>query len=523
MTSGVARLFVVVYAREVFNQSDGLVALYTVFGGLGTSIIGLLIKFFVDRIGAKPIYMFTVACGLVSMVPVLIFSPNLTPFSTIIYLAVLFFVMNFAFIGAENIGQTYFIGLSPAQYMLQLGVVYYLLFGAAGAAGSYLGGLFLDVLHNHGIDVTLSYRALFLMLILVAATVLFLQRALKPLGALSVKDSLAVALSSNDRRAISLLDKLEKTTDSTQEEALLSELHDSPSPLALGGLLERVKSPRFEVRMESLRAIGALKRLNPNAEQALIDDVAENPYTTAYYSARILGSHKVERAAPLLEEVVASDDYMLAGEAMIALARLGDTDFRVRIEQLTVKSGNPRLRLMGTEALGIFKNPESFPVLIENMLVENPPPYLRDETALALAEILNIPRFYYKLLVRFLADQSMAATLAEDEAESAVEAYNTAYKRSFHKTIEPGSEREKLHQAALSLQGAVHGYMAGEPEGQAALSRWILELPDGCCDESLRLMLADLVFDEHISQFDRIRLLIVQWCARQLRVWMRRR
>jgi hypothetical protein len=358
---------------------------------------------------------------------------------------------------------------------------------------------------------------LFAVLLALLVIILILQRGLVALGALSIKDSLGVLFSYHDLRAISLLDKLDRTKDSQEEEALINELHDTPSKLAMKGLLHRVKSPRFIIRIESLRAIGAMKYLTAEAEAALIDDVTSNPYTSAYYSARVLGSHKIEKAVPLLRELVFSDDYMLAGESMIALATIGDTDFRQRIELTIVRTNNPRLKLMGAEALGIYKSPKSLPVLFEIMLVENPPPYLRDETVLAMAAIIGIPAFYYKLLVRFLADQSMASTLALDEAESAFEYYRSAlgHKASKRKN----KQLEKVTEAAKSFQGLVQSYVNHDAECTVSLSQWILKMPQDICDPSIQLIFAEVILDENVNKYDRLRLLVIQWCARQLRVW----
>jgi HEAT repeat protein len=60
-------------------------------------------------------------------------------------------------------------------------------------------------------------------------------------------------------------------------------------------------------------------------------DLINNPYTTAYYSTRILGTHDCTAAIPLLRELVTSEDYMLAGEAIVALARLKDEAFHPQI------------------------------------------------------------------------------------------------------------------------------------------------------------------------------------------------
>ena len=63
LCSGVTRTFIIVYAREVFNQSDGMVSLYGVFGAFGSFLIGLFIKFLVERIGAKPLFIMCTALG----------------------------------------------------------------------------------------------------------------------------------------------------------------------------------------------------------------------------------------------------------------------------------------------------------------------------------------------------------------------------------------------------------------------------------------------------------------------------
>jgi hypothetical protein len=75
LVSGIARAFITVYSREVFNQSDGMVSLYSVFGGMGNLMIGLLIKFLVDRIGVKPIYLICTIIALLGMIPILFFPP----------------------------------------------------------------------------------------------------------------------------------------------------------------------------------------------------------------------------------------------------------------------------------------------------------------------------------------------------------------------------------------------------------------------------------------------------------------
>jgi MFS family permease len=520
LVSGVSRAFIVVYSREVFLQTDGMVSLYTVFGGLGNLMIGLLIKFLVDRIGAKPIFIVCVIIGLFSMIPVVFFPAgaveNMT--TAILFLAFLFFVLNFGFLGAEGIAQTYFLGLVPKDMMIDMGILYFFIFGVAGAGGSLLAGFFLDLLGGAGLSPFVSFKILFVILIVLAVIALILQRKLTPLGALPVMGALEVMFSFRDLRAISILDRLNKTRDSHEEEQLLGALHDTPSRLAIKGLLERARSPRLAVRLESLRAMEALETLNENAEKALMNDLINNPYTTAYISARILGNHGCFAAIPLLRELAASHDYMLAGESIIALARLGDEAFRPQIERIILKTKNPRLRIMGVEAFGIYASPNSISVLMDILKISDPPPYLRDEVTLAMAAILDVQNHFYPILIRFLEDQSLAPALAMDEAEAAYEYYVTAFG--------PGRGRKKdpdfafLAKQAKTLPGAAAA-LVRENRG-ALLSRWILEIPDGLAHDIVQIVLSEAVLDDDLIAFTRLKLLIVHWAAHELRLWTKK-
>jgi HEAT repeat protein len=518
LVSGVSRTFIVVYAREVFGHSDGLVSLYTVFGGLGVLMIGMFIKFLVDRIGAKPIFMVCVIISLASMIPIVFFPQgaveNLS--TTILFLSFIFFILNFGCLGSEGIAQTYYMGLVPEELMLDMGIIYFLIFGLAGAGGSFLAGLLLDVLAGFGVTAFVSFKILFFILIAAAAAALFLQRKLTPLGALPFWGALEVIFSYKDLRAISLLGKLDKASDSHEEELLLGALYGTPSKLAIKGLLERARSPRFATRLEALRAMEGLETLDADAEEALIHDIVTNPFTTAYISARILGNHGCFSAIPLLRELSSSTDYMLAGEAIIALARLRDEAFRPNIEHIIMKTKNPRLKIMGVEAFGIYASPNSLSALLDILIAANPPPYLRDEIVLAMSGILDTGNQFYSILVRYVQDNSLLHALAMDEAESAFEFYNSGL----------GGKNDRNPELALiakhaeNIQGAALAYI--RDKNGAALARWIMELPEELCHTVVRIILCEAVLDGEFCVYDRLRLLIVHWAACELRAWTRK-
>ncbi|MDR2435262.1 MAG: MFS transporter [Treponema sp.] len=522
MVSGVTRAFVVVYAREVFAHNDGMVSLYAVFGGLGYLMIGLCIKFLVDRIGAKPIFIVCVIIGLASMIPT-VFLPraaidNMT--TAILFLSFLFFMLNFAFLGSEGIAQTYFLGLIPREKMLDLGILYFLIFGVAGAGGSFFAGILLDLFSGAGISPFMSFKILFAIQIVFTAIALLLQKKLTPLGSLPLKGALEVIFSFRDLKAISLLDRLNKTQDSREEELLLGALHDTPSQLAITGLLERARSPRLVTRLESIRALETLKTLSEDAEKTLINDIINNPFTTAYISARILGNHQCFAAVPLLRELAFSTDYMLAGEAVIALAKLRDEAFRPRIEQITFETDNPRLKIMGVEALGIYRSPNSLSLLMDILRVADPPPYLRDEVVLAMSAILDTQNQFYSILIRYLADPDLLVTLAMDEAESAFEFYHSNMRERRRGRKNP--EQAHIARHAKNIQAAASAFI--RDKNGVPLSRWILELPDNLCQgQSIeQTVFSEAALDDELSTLNRLRLLIVHWAAYQLRAWTKK-
>jgi hypothetical protein len=522
LVSGVSRAFLVVYSREIFSQSDGMVSLYTVFGGLGNLVIGMVIKFLVDRIGAKPIFIICVITGLASLVPVVVFPANAVNnvTSAVLFLSFLFFMMNFGFLGSEGIAQTYFLGLVPLSLMLDMGIIYFFIFGVAGAGGSFAAGLLLDIMSGIGLSKFAAFKILYSVLIALTVLVIILQRRLTPLGALPFRGALEVIFSFRDLRAITLLDRLNRTSDSGEEQALLGRLHESPSQLAIKGLLVRARSPRLAIRLEALRAMENLKHLGEDAERALLEDLANNPYTTAYISARILGDHGVSAAIPLLRELTESEDYMLAGEAILALARLRDEPFRPHIEALILKTSNPRLKIMGVEAFGIYRSVKSIGVLLDILRSADPPPYLRDEVVLALASILDIQNLFYPVLVRFLESKNpiaAAAALALDEAEAAFEFYQSNPGRRRDRN-NPGLKKIADH--AGNIQALIGAFVRdGDGSG---LSRWILDIPGEYSCPEVQAILAEAALDGELGGLPRLRLLISYWAAHSLRQWIRK-
>jgi hypothetical protein len=200
---------------------------------------------------------------------------------------------------------------------------------------------------------------------------------------------------------------------------------------------------------------------------------------------------------------------MLAGEAMIALAKLRDEGFRSNIERIVRETTNPRLKIMGVEAFGIYGSPNFLSTLADMLRAEDPPPYLLDTAVLSMAAILGIENKFYPLLVRYLEKPGMAAFIAEDAAEAAYESF-MARRRSWKFR----RDTRGIVEQAKTLQAAVVSYMR-EGDG-AALARWILELPDNLAQDMVRMVLSEAAVDTEFAAYDRLKLLIAYWSVSRL-------
>jgi hypothetical protein len=207
---------------------------------------------------------------------------------------------------------------------------------------------------------------------------------------------------------------------------------------------------------------------------------------------------------------------MLAGESIVALAKMKDEDFRPEIERILLNTENPRLKIMGAEALGFFRNVESLFVLIEILRKSEPHLYLRDEAVLAMALILGTHRKFYSLLLKYVADNSLALPLAMDEVDSSLE---YCRKNLSGKKKEVYNEYAEINYHIDSFHHVVKEYM--ENKKGEELSRWIMEIPEEHCKGGIvtKMFLAEAILNEEFTDYNCMKLMIVHWAAQELRIW----
>jgi len=413
MLTAMVTPFLIVYMKTVYSQPDSSIVFFTVFGSLGAIFMAFISGFLIDKLGAKPLYFNFTGILTLILLPVA-FSPVLTkPLSIWIFSALIFFFQNMGKFGIINSGQVYFLAAIEPEQRLNLGIIYLLTRGLAGGIGSLLGGVILVSLQivfgGRMIDV---FRLYFGSLALFFTIALFMVNKMESLGAYSIRHTMSVIFSPRDLRAISLLNRLDKSRTLSQEKDAIRAMAESGSGLTLEEILIRLKSPRFTIRAEALNALYQLP-LDEHAVQALISEVKNHSFTTAYIAADILGIKEIKQGIKILRKQLRSRDYFLGGKCMVALSKLDDRESIPRIEEIVAETANSRLIIHGASALEIYRSISSIPVLLTK-LEKKTSPFLRDEIILSIAGILSMAEWFYPIYTSFLEKSSEGISLLID-------------------------------------------------------------------------------------------------------------
>lgn len=491
---GMARPFIVVYCKEVYGQSDGIVTFFTICSTLGALLMGAVMRLAIDRLGARPMYIIYTFVSLASLVPAVL-SPGIHhAFFPIVFLALLSAVTNMGFAGQESAAQTYFFAMVPRDAIMNLSMVYYFILGITGAVGSILGGTLLDGLLSVGLSPAFAFRLFFLAAIVVIAVGIQVQRRLLDMGSYPVKDTLAALFSPRDMRALTLLRRLDVNEDPDEETEILAELGEVASELSCRELLAHLSSPRFAVRYEALQSLSSLERLSGPLEDALIGELSSGIFSTAALSARLCGEFRLSRAIPLLREALSSADYRLSGEAMLALARLGDSRSQFAIGDILLASTNPFILVRGVQAMEVFGSTASIPILLDLLRNELLPAHIADETILALSTLMGVPRRFYYAYESYVTDRSKAADLVSDALEEAF---------------------ARCKKEDMALRAVITSFIS-DSSADSPFVRWVLDFGQGHTGVYAALLVG-VALDADLNRLEPFRFFLCFWAASAFR------
>ncbi|MGL4986689.1 MAG: MFS transporter [Treponemataceae bacterium] len=411
---GMARPFIVVYCREVYKLNTGMISIISLFSVLGALFMGYVTRVFIDRIGAKPMYMFFSILSFLSLVPAIIAPQFSITFFLPVFLCIVALLTNFGFAGEENAAQTYFFTIVPPHALLDLSIVYYFILGATGAMGSLFGGVILDSFSQSNFSPIVSFRLFFSLQLFLIATGLYIILKLKAMGSYSLKDALPLFFSPRDIKALSLLYKLDHTSDAEEQANILEELTETNSKTASENLLEFLDSPQFFVRLKALYTLETMPSLTDDIICVLLRELEKGSFTTAFQAAKLLGKFKIKQAIPCLRTCIQSEDYFLSGESMIALSRLNDPKGQLIISDIAAETKNPHLLLWAIHAMQIYANSTSILTLQNILRLDFNIDDIHAETILAFAKIMGIHKLFYKIYALYKKDNLLGEELLRD-------------------------------------------------------------------------------------------------------------
>ena len=393
--------FLILFLKQVYLQPDSSILFFLVIGSVGSIFVARASGFFLDRLGAKPLYFIFAFVILLVLVP-MILSPSFSdPVLFWLYAGGILFFFNIGYIGQLTAGQIYFFSVILEKERLNLGIIYQALTGLVAALGSIAGGALLEAIQKiMGVPPVLAFRYYFCVMIVATFICLLFIIRLDKLGARSVGESLSVFFSPREIRTINLLNRLDKSSDLKQEQQVIKALSESHSSLSKEELISKLSSPRFVIRIEALTALAQLP-LDREIEEALISEARSHSFTTAYRAAEIIGDRSIYSGVKVLRKSLTSEDFFLSGKAMVSLAKLNDRESIPQIEKLVERSSNPRIIIHGARALEIFGRASSLRLLISK-LTERAFPFVRDEIILSIAGIIGIHDFFYPFYNSFL-------------------------------------------------------------------------------------------------------------------------
>ena len=413
---GMVRPFLIVYIKEVFFVTDGVAMLFTVVANLGAILMGLIAQVVLDRLGAKPLILIFISVFFVSLVAVAAI-PQVAPPVLYFFVGALFFVSAFGSTGGENASQSYFYSLVRPDQAVNMGIVYFVTLGIGGSLGSPVAGFVIDFLSsNTGLAVGDVYRVFFAVGAVLLLVVILSMSRINRLGSVSVRSALSVIFSVRDLRAINLVQRLDKTGGIHEERTVLRRLKKTGAEISVDDVLYRLESPSYLIRLEALGTLQAMP-VTTAMTKALMRVVKTQVFTTAHFAARILGDRGVTEAKHLLRETLRSEDYLLAGESVLSLAKLGDKASIKEIELLLKVSENPRLLLHSVVALRILESVASTPVLLDLLSRQQMDSYLGEEIIVSLSGVLGIEGRFFPLYRRFLSDEQEGLEHLDSEAD----------------------------------------------------------------------------------------------------------
>ncbi|ORC35082.1 hypothetical protein B4O97_10110 [Marispirochaeta aestuarii] len=409
---GMSLGFIVVYAKDVYTQPDNMVVYFTVSGALGALTMAGLLRFLSDRIGPRPVYFFFNALRLLFLLLVIAAPVFSSWFLTIFFLCTAFFLEQMTYWGFNAVADIYFLSTTKPEDHLDLGIIINMARGFFGMIGSLGGGFLLGWLQGYFNQSLISFRVYFLGSSLFFIANIIVLAYLPAARSIAIPAAIRAVFSARALKAMYYMNKLQRVRSEDEERSIVLAMGGTKDRITISELHKRLKSPSIFVRTEtllSLEQFGADK----NTLGLLIDQVRNNPFTTAHIAARILGdlakSGKCtdmrirQEAEDALTEALDSQDYLLKSKAALALAYFCSDGLEEKVINSLRENMNPREIIYLVKALEIMERIEALPLIFEK-ISGCPHPHIIDDLILSAAGLLQTGLWFYSHFSLYLQD-----------------------------------------------------------------------------------------------------------------------
>ncbi|MFW5715611.1 MAG: MFS transporter [bacterium] len=406
--------FSIVLIKNGYGISDHYALFFSLLvlvGGIGAALMNAGIA---DRVGPRPLLLvyisgFFVVATYWSLAPATFYP---------VIVGLCFLIAGFCKTGIIVGISHYFLSAVEPKDRVGTAMFVRMFSGAvAGFAGSAGGGSILTLLRQAdfvGLPLYQTYFRIILGVLLICIVIMVRLDRLKEWRLRSV---LSLLFSMRDLRALYVLNRLEQSEDCHDDLQHVRRLEQIASTLSESTLRSLLDSPRLPVRVHAIHALREIDFGSKTAE-ALIEEVRQGEFTSAWVAAEVLGEHRFEAAIPVLRASLESADPFLVGKCMVALVRLADQQSYPRILQLFRQADNPRILIHGANALVEMADRRNITELLQRLTGASLPTAALDELLTALATLCGCESEFYRVLREYNRRPAEAEAMLQLPLES---------------------------------------------------------------------------------------------------------
>jgi Na+/melibiose symporter-like transporter len=368
-----------------------------------------------DRYGSKPVMLSGLAMKI--LLPILWFmlpSTGAASLYVALGIAVVLGVSDMAW--AIGAGRLLFVSVVPPVKKMEYMALHYAWIGVIGGASQLLGGYILDA--SAGLEGELlglpvdPYTPLFVLGFVLTIVTTLLLEGMRADNVYGVGQFAGLFFRGNPFQAVGALVRYYQAKDERAIVAMTERLGGAKSPLAVDELVETLRDPRFNVRMEAIISIARMPP-HPRLTEALVEVLNGTELALKAVAAWALGRMGDERALAPLRVALDSPYHSIRAHAARALGALHDRSLIPELLARLETESDKGLQMAYASSLGNLHAVEAVGPLLA-LLERTQNPGARLELALSLARITGNEHVFINLVRQTRADPATAAAQAVD-------------------------------------------------------------------------------------------------------------